>query len=247
MSFNYIAIDLATSVPTRQVAKRGRTQRMLSQLDMQLDAEEATSAQPVWKDVYERMKCPGPPCRLGRYCWIDGIGKKYYNLKPHRMKSLIKYVEQGGILETHDDVPSEVREQLYAEEQQEAEHQRKRKARSHSLADYPPIQITNVLPSQYPEASTARSVSSSRRLNIPGFREDAVQRYTDWHYSQVRTEEFKAEYRRAGDLTLIECLSLNQVHEDHNVEFYMAKGVKRGAALSFVSDIEVWAEQLEEV
>lgn len=34
------------------------------------------------------------------------------------MKALVKYVEQGGILETHDDVPDMIRDQLYAEERQ---------------------------------------------------------------------------------------------------------------------------------
>ena len=39
-------------------------------------------------------------------------------MKTHHLKALVKYVEQGGVLETHDDVPDSVREQLYAEENQ---------------------------------------------------------------------------------------------------------------------------------
>ena len=35
------------------------------------------------------------------------------------LKQLIKDVEQGGTLQTHDDVPDETREQLSDEEQQE--------------------------------------------------------------------------------------------------------------------------------
>jgi hypothetical protein len=30
-------------------------------------------------------------------------GKKHYKMRMHHMKALVKYVEQGGILETHDD------------------------------------------------------------------------------------------------------------------------------------------------
>ena len=91
------------------------------------------------------MRCPGPPCNLGPYCWRDNVGKKHYKLKTHHLKSLIRHVEQGGPLETHNDVPDDVREQLYAEEQQDAERQRKRTAST--VAGLPPINITNVLPS----------------------------------------------------------------------------------------------------
>jgi hypothetical protein len=60
------------------------------------------------------MQCPGPPCHLGPYCWRDTIGNKHYKLKTHRLRSLIKHVDQSHRLETHDDVPDEIREQLYA-------------------------------------------------------------------------------------------------------------------------------------
>jgi hypothetical protein len=38
------------------------------------------------------------------------------------IRSLIRHVQHGGTLQTHDDVPEDVREQLYAEEQQRLEH-----------------------------------------------------------------------------------------------------------------------------
>lgn len=37
------------------------------------------------------------------------------------MRTLVKYVEQCSIIETHDDIPDTVRNQLYAEEQQRNE------------------------------------------------------------------------------------------------------------------------------
>jgi hypothetical protein len=48
----------------------------------------------------------------------DPIGKKHYRLRTHHLRSLVQYVEQGGILEIHDNIPDRVREQLYAEERQ---------------------------------------------------------------------------------------------------------------------------------
>jgi hypothetical protein len=79
----------------------------------------------IWRDVYNLMRCPGPPCHPGPYCWRDIIGKKHYKLKTHHLRSLIKYVEQGCELRSDDDMPHEIREQLYAEEAQYVERQRK--------------------------------------------------------------------------------------------------------------------------
>lgn len=84
---------------------------------MQLDAEEdAVGRSSVWRDVYNLMRCPGPPCNLGPHCWRDSVGKKHYKLRTYHLKSLIKHVEQGATLRTHDDVSDNIREQLYAEE-----------------------------------------------------------------------------------------------------------------------------------
>ncbi|KAK0714730.1 hypothetical protein B0H67DRAFT_578928 [Lasiosphaeris hirsuta] len=51
-------------------------------------------------------------------------------------------------------MPHEIREQLYAEEAQYVERQRKQGA---SQAGYPPINITNVMPAQTPQTSTPES------------------------------------------------------------------------------------------
>ena len=32
------------------------------------------------------------------------------------MRTLVKYVEQGGVIETHDGIPNNLHEQLYTEE-----------------------------------------------------------------------------------------------------------------------------------
>jgi hypothetical protein len=38
--------------------------------------------------------------------------------KTHNLKDLAKYVEQGEVVETHDDIPDSLREQLCAAENQ---------------------------------------------------------------------------------------------------------------------------------
>jgi hypothetical protein len=113
------------------------------------------------------MRCPGPPCNLGPYYWRDNVGKRYYKLKTYNLKSLIRHVEHGGTLETHDDVPDDIREQLYAKEQQDVERQRKRT--TSTMTGLLPINITNVLP---PQTSTSLieigPSKPSSPLEIPG-------------------------------------------------------------------------------
>lgn len=147
---------------------------MLAERAIQLDAEEDAAGQPsIWRDVYNLMRCPGPPCNLGPYCWRDNAGKRHYKLMTHNLKSLIRHVEHGGTLETHDDLPDDIREQLYAEEQQDIERQRKRTASA--VTGLPPIDITNVLPSQTSTSSTEIGPSKpSSPLEIPGQLDGAV-------------------------------------------------------------------------
>ncbi|EPS32153.1 hypothetical protein PDE_07113 [Penicillium oxalicum 114-2] len=103
----------AGPLPSR-TDKRGKssvTTRMLADRDAQIDAEQASGQHSIWRDVYRVMRCPGPPCRHeGQYCWQDPEGKRHHRLQTHHLKALIKYVEQGGVLKTHADVPDSVRE-----------------------------------------------------------------------------------------------------------------------------------------
>jgi hypothetical protein len=71
----------------------------------------------------------------------------------------VRHVEQGHKLETPDDVPEEIRQQLYTEEQQRLErHQRGPNISSSNL---PPIYITNMLPTSSSQASNQLSSVST--------------------------------------------------------------------------------------
>jgi hypothetical protein len=146
LSFNYIELAPPSAARNRG-SKRGSsaTQRMLADRASQLDAEQQTSASPsVWREVYALMRCPGPPCNRGPHCWRDPFGKKHYKLQTHHLKALIRLVEEGYVLHTHNDVPEDIREQLYAEEDQRRDRQAT--GGSMSRTNLPPITITNVLP-----------------------------------------------------------------------------------------------------
>jgi hypothetical protein len=225
---------------------------MLDERATQLDAEEASLGQAsAWNEVYNIMRCPGPPCQLGPHCWRDPIGKKHYGLKAHHLQSLIRHVEQGGKLLCHEDVPNHIREQLYAEDQQRL--QRRQKESAPLGASCPPINITNILPGQSPQSfhqatsdeismSAIPRTSSVDRLNIPGLRDVAMTEYTNWQQSQVRDLTLKSEFQKACDIALADGLDLEQVYEDQDPSFFLRHGVKRGIARRFVSDIRGWVE-----
>jgi hypothetical protein len=96
-------------------------------------------------------------------------------------------VQNGHKLETHDDVPKDICEQLYAKERQALE--RHKKATRTSTASLPLINIT-MLPT--PSHRTSNVVSSLAgtlaldmpskstlivRLDIPGFLDEQVEEY----------------------------------------------------------------------
>jgi hypothetical protein len=146
------------------------------------------------------------------------VGKKHYKMRTHHIKALVKHVEQGGTLETHNDVPDMIRDQLYAEERQRIEKRQKAPNPPPSGAMLPSINI-NVGPTQpcqvtkssYDQAYITTSISPID-LDTVGPIEVAVEEYTDWHLAKVSTENFKENIRRARDVMLENCLDLAQLH-----------------------------------
>jgi hypothetical protein len=253
LSFNYIDASLQATGSAIRGNKRGSstTQRMLAERASQLEAEQEASGSPsAWEEVYALLRCPGPPCNLGPHCWRDPFGKKHYKLRTHHLKALVEMVQQGHTLKSHDDVPEDVREQLYAEEQQRKERQ---PTKNVSTPGFPPINITNVLPSQSyqsPLTSIADSTAAAQqqlarfpRLDIPGPRDAAVIAYSEWQQSNVVDDALKGEFQKACDATLEDGLDLEQVYEDQDPGFFVGYGVKRGVARRFVSDIDGWAKR----
>lgn len=70
-----------------------------------------------------------------------------YKLRMHHMRNLVQYVQGGGVIEAHDDVPEDLRQQLCAEEEQQLSEQQKRPNHSTIGSMCPPINI-NTLPAQ---------------------------------------------------------------------------------------------------
>lgn len=254
LSFNYVQADATiASNSGRKGDKRGltsTTKRMLNELDLRVRAEEAASGGQVkWQQVYQLMRCPGFPCPPGQYCWIDPVGKKHYKLLTHHLKELVRHVEQGNTLETHDDVPLGLRQQLHAEEQ------RKKDWRSGKVLRSPgnPSSITiNILPSNPQEKlapdAQAHSVASvqvwdttpAQDLEIEGPREVAVKQYSKWLQEQYQDPSYQAEVRKVEEAMLDEGFGLKQICDARNSDFLAGKKIKRGIVDSFMHDIPIW-------
>ena len=148
---------------------------------------------------------------------------------------------RGGQLRSHDDVPEDVRQQLYAEEQQQLErHQRTKPS---APAGHAPIHITNVLPGPSHPTSGSTEVQAKPRLDVPGFLDAAVEEYSDWQQSRVRREDQKVDIRNMCDMALEHGLDLQQLHDDQDPDFFISRGIKIGVARRFIRDIEYWVQQ----
>ncbi|CAI7637411.1 unnamed protein product [Penicillium pancosmium] len=241
ITFKYVEDDRHPRTTSGRVEKRGRssvTKRMLSERDAQLDAEEnASGEESIWR---------------GRYCWQDPHGKKHYGLRTHHLKRLIAFVEKGGTLQSHDDVPDNIREDLYMEERHRLESQQsKNNKMTGTPGSYPPINLNfnGVQPS--PLAEEPNSIAtpamlpspnslSSDDFNIPGLRDEAVREYTAWHEANVGDDNLKAQFREARDIALANGLDLQLIYEDQDPSFFIDKGIVVGIARQFVRDIVKW-------
>lgn len=221
---------------------------MLEDRSVQLSAEQGSSGQlSTWAYVYKFFRCPGPPCHLGPYCWCDPVGKKHYKLLTCHLKSLIKYMDQGHTLQSHNDVPGDIHEQLYKEEEQSLE--RRKKSTSTSTAIHPPININvHQIPSQGPVPAETPAPGillkpiPTHRLDIPGFRDEAVEEYCSWQQSKVKKPTLKVQYKKACDVMIETGMDLELIHRDPNPGFLIEKGIKQGPALHIVHDIYEWIQ-----
>lgn len=248
MCFNYVEMTAPAASAARGTST---TQRMLAERSERLSAEaDATGRASIWAEVYRLMRCPGGSS-CGQFCWLNPDNKKHYPLQAHHLRSLVSFVREGGRLESHADVPESLRQQLYMEEQERTNRQRKTSTTNSS--GVPPVTIHNYLPGHNaPGCGRAivhdgNSVSSDSRtwkpLGLPGFRDTAVKEYSDWHQSQVSDAALKADFVKARDVALDDALDLDVIHRESDPEYFIEKGVKRGTAQRFVHDIEGWVKR----
>ncbi|CAG7967828.1 unnamed protein product [Penicillium nalgiovense] len=263
ITFKYVEDDSLHKIISGRVEKRGRssvTKRMLNERDAQLDAEENVSGQEsIWRGVYNLMRCPSSSCHLGPHCWQDPHGKKHYKLRSHQLKRLIAFVEKGGALLSHEDVPNNFREELYMEERHRLESQQSQKNKTVGTpGSCQPININFNGMQSSPQQDTSNPTTASAMvlppndqvmedLNLTGLRDEAVKDYGAWHESNVGDENLKAQFRQACNVALANGLDLRLIHEDQDPSFFIDKGIVVGIARQFVRDIGQWVKCVRNV
>ena len=251
LEFHYVDNNAADSGASGKKGRQSATSRMLTELGNETERNRLCGQPLVWRDVYALMRCPGPPCHLGPHCWRDPVGKKHYRILTHQLKRLVLYKEEGNKLESHDDVPDDVRQELYAVEQQRLERQQQ--PGNQASKSMPPIHITNVMPGRT-STGTSDTLTTNRehgmsvagqseRVKIVGQRDIAVHEYTAWQRSQVHSEELKSQFDRAESAILKHGYDLEQIHQSGSVGVMTDEGVLEGIARRYVRDIAEWAEQ----
>ncbi|CAG8393858.1 unnamed protein product [Penicillium salamii] len=226
---------------------------MLNERDAQLDAEENMSGQEsIWRGVYNLMRCPSSSCHLDPHCWQDPHGKKHSKLRSHQLKHLIAFVEKGGALLSHEDVPDNFREELYMEERHRLKSQQSQK---NKMVDTPescqPININFNRMQSSPQQDTSDPTTASAMvlpsnnqaiedLNLTRLRDEAVKDYGAWHKSNIGDENLKAQFRQAYNMALANGLDLRLIHKDQDPSFFINKGIVVSIARQFVRAIGQW-------
>lgn len=197
--------DTQTSMITR--SGRGATGAQLVERNGIIEGQQAAGQPTVWAAVYQLMRCSGHPCKnQGGYCFRDPDSKRHFPLDTGVMTKLVRFAEDGNVLDTHKDVPEAIRELIYAKAHESSERKQKRKASSEHPEASHPIKIVNVLPSSYRQdspdsaASSSSDRSSSMRhaidLQIPEPRDTAIRTYCQWQCNRITGADRKIGSKR---------------------------------------------------
>ncbi|KAJ5155649.1 hypothetical protein N7492_008452 [Penicillium capsulatum] len=238
IAFNYGQDDDQLMPTSRRIEKRGRvsaTSRMLAERDEHINAEEETTGRPsTWSLVLIGAG------RTQRTRNITSSG-------PRTLNDSIDHVDEGGSLDGHDDVPSDIRRDLILESQ--TGKKSKKIGDVTTGSKYPPISI-NVLPAQTAHTSAAALVPSRpvshESLVIPGSREQAVREYCTWLESRATDEAYKADFRRICQVTLENRLDLELILDDPDAGFFIQRGIQIGTARRFIRDISEWVTAMRQ-
>jgi hypothetical protein len=221
--FIYRETCQAVATTTRGSTRTGASRRQLAARDALLvDQEETSGRRPVWKEVYELLRCNGSFCtNKGFYCWRDPGTEKHHKLETTVLEKLVEFAEEGNVLRTHDDLPEEIRQLL--REQEELLSERKRRKRK-GPDDLPTANIHFCCRGRCQDSvdcnagshREVQDVAPNKRpadLVIPKPRDEALTRYCQWHCDQVTSPTWKQGFVHAYQVTKEACLDLKHVHE----------------------------------
>ena len=231
----------ATTGSSKSVDKRSTrstTQRMLTDLHAE---QEASGGALVYTRLYQLFECPSLSCNSPNYCWVDPMGKVHRKITTRLLGKVIKYVQDGNTVDTHSDVPEGLQAEIRMEDQQR--QVRKRKAGASSPSESPRVHITNVIPGQSEKGGTSASpLQTVSVLDIPGYRDDAVQDYVRYLQGKVRSKKHREEFRKCGDIVLDNLSDLEEVRRKLTPKFFTERNVEESPANQFIRDIPAFVQ-----
>lgn len=156
------------------------------------------------------MRCTGRPySKSAQYCLRDQSGRHFKLLTAH-IRQLVAYMSEGNKFETQNDVPSSIRQQLYAKVD-------RRTTRRRTVGSSPLVVPQDRVHMESPAATSGASYASPEhmltapapagqstpeRLDIPGPHENAIHDYIQWQQGQSKSEAWIAHFAKACDVLL---------------------------------------------
>lgn len=220
---------------------RGATKKHSAALDRLVAEQEASGTRAVWKDVYQLMECISATCtNRGFSCWR--YKEKHHKLDSDIMDRLVDRAEEGYRMDTHDDVPEDVRELIrIRESEEEARRKRKRKA-----SDSLPVSVRVSCHDHRDGDSVDGSGASQIRLNFPVPDDEAPIVYSDWLCAKITNEKWRTASQLAGEVTVDKGYDLHWLNANQKVgkDMLIANGVLEGVAARFVSWVSRWVDDV---
>ena len=248
------AFSLSCSNGRKQVASSA-TQRMRTRRSNQVTAETESTGNPdTWSRVYRILRCQDS-CPKGPHCLVDQNSGRHMKLFPHYLEDIINRIDHQKMkFEGPEDVPDDIRRQVFAEDQQRRDVSQSKTAKS--SVGTTPITINNHFPdhTQLSSISTAagestspsnvpRAASTTETLDIPSPLDGAVREYSEWQKSRVSDLSYKEDIDRARDVVLGQRRDLKEIYNDQDPGFLVQEGVCIGTATRFVRGISTWGKR----
>ncbi|KAI0810008.1 hypothetical protein GGR55DRAFT_695806 [Xylaria sp. FL0064] len=212
-------------------AGRGATKKHSAALDRLVAQQEASGTRAVWKDVYRLMECYSAACtNHGFSCWRNN--EKHYKLDSDIMDKLVDFAEEGHQLDTHADVPHQIREVIL-----------QRKA-SEPL----PVNVRVFCHGRSDDALAECSSESENQpvqLEFPVPEDEAPVLYSHWLTSRITNRRWQEASRLAGEVAVDRGYDLHWLfaHQKAGKEMLVQNGVLEGVAARFVSWISKWVDE----
>ncbi|KAL2203893.1 hypothetical protein CC79DRAFT_1371914 [Sarocladium strictum] len=244
------AVNIAITFHFESV-DQGKTGRGGATANQQADLDARTvglSRGACIQKAYAFVRCSGPSCmNQSDHCWqYEG---RHIMLRPHHIRILADHLLAGHTLNTHEDVPEEFRRLAIADERDRRERQqrertavrrskRRRRDSSGSIIETSLCHRCSRIDTQSTQPQLAFPTTPILQSDIS--REDAVERYTLWQQSRVRTEKQKNHYRNAEFLTLERYWDLDLIASNQQWMFdlYRENDIPEGVAWHYVCDVK---------